>query len=109
MITDIKIEQLKDHSGSQRRSRCETRFLRHIQIGMGPEMGDPDSDPGLINQAGRSGRFAGDADLCRTCSRVTAAQVKALLAPLHLIRRQDADPGLHRYAADKLEGRDPEP
>ncbi len=82
VITDIKIDRSKiilDFDGGP---DAKHRFLRHIQISVGPEMGDPDTDPSLMNQTG-------DPAGCRVTlafpdfvPELTAKQVKALLAPL---------------------------
>ncbi len=82
VVTDVKIDRTKivlDFDGGP---DAKHRFLRHLQIGMGPQMGDPDADPELINQEGDPAGSRVTLVFANFVPVVTAAQVKALLAPL---------------------------
>jgi hypothetical protein len=82
VVTDIKIDKSRiilDFDGGP---DAKHRFLRHIQISAGPEMGDPDEDPSLMNQAGDPAGSRVTLVFAGYVPVVTAAQVKALLAPL---------------------------
>lgn len=82
VVTDVKIDRTKivlDFDGGP---DAKHRFLRHLQIGMGPQMGDPDADPDLINQEGDPAGSRVTLVFANYVPVVTAAQVKALLAPL---------------------------
>jgi hypothetical protein len=82
VVTDIKIDKSRivlDFDGGP---DAKHRFLRHIQISAGPEMGDPDLDPSLINQQGDPAGSRVTIVFPGYVPVVTAAQVKALLAPL---------------------------
>ncbi|HEY5213826.1 MAG TPA: hypothetical protein VIJ38_12490 [Acidobacteriaceae bacterium] len=81
-VTNIKIDRTRiilDFDGGP---DAKHRFLRHLQIGMGPQMGDPDADPELINQEGDPAGSRVTLVFANYVPVVTAAQVKALLAPL---------------------------
>jgi hypothetical protein len=58
------------------------RFLRHVQISVGPEMGDPDTDPAVLNSAGDPAGSRVTLTFADHVPELTPAQVKALLAPL---------------------------
>lgn len=58
------------------------RFLRHIQIEAGPEMGDPVIDPEIADQAGDPAGSRLTLTFADHVPELTPAQVKALLAPL---------------------------
>ncbi len=58
------------------------RFLRHVQIGVGPDMGDPDIDPTIANAAGDPVGSRLTLTFSDRVPELTPAQVKALLAPL---------------------------
>lgn len=58
------------------------RFLRHVQIGVGPEMGDPDIDPTIADAAGYPVGSRLTLAFADRVPELTPAQVKALLAPL---------------------------
>jgi hypothetical protein len=58
------------------------RFLRHVQIGVGSEMGDPDIDPTIANAAGDPVGSRLTLTFADHVPELTPAQVKALLAPL---------------------------
>jgi hypothetical protein len=82
VVTNVKIDRTKivlDFDGGP---DAKHRFLRHLQIGMGPQMGDPDADPELINQEGDPAGSRVTLVFADYVPVVTAAQVKALLAPL---------------------------
>jgi hypothetical protein len=82
VVTDVKIDRTKivlDFDGGP---DAKHRFLRHLQIGMGPQAGDPDSDPELMNQQGDPAGSRVTLVFANYVPVVTTAQVKALLAPL---------------------------
>jgi hypothetical protein len=82
VVTNIKIDKSRiilDFDGGP---DAKHRFLRHLQIGMGPQMGDPDADPELINQEGDPAGSRVTLVFANYVPMVTAAQVKELLAPL---------------------------
>jgi hypothetical protein len=82
VITDIKIDKSRiilDFDGGP---DAKHRFLRHIQISAGPEMGDPNSDPSLLNQSGDPSGSRITLAFSDRVPELTPAQVKALLAPL---------------------------
>jgi len=82
VVTNIKIDRTRiilDFDGGP---DAKHRFLRHLQIGMGPQMGDPDADPELINQEGDPAGSRVTLVFANYVPVVTAAQVKELLAPL---------------------------
>ena len=82
VITDIKIDHSKIVFDLNGGPDAKHRFLRHVQIGMGPEMGDPDVDPTLANQAGDPAGARLTLTFADHVPELTPAQVKALLAPL---------------------------
>jgi hypothetical protein len=82
VITDIKIDRSKIVFILDGGPDVKHRFLRHIQIGVGPEMGDPDVDPTLLNEAGEPSGSRLTLAFANYVPQLTAAQVKALLAPL---------------------------
>ncbi|MGB8028538.1 MAG: hypothetical protein WCF30_02645 [Terracidiphilus sp.] len=82
VVTDIKIDKSRiilDFDGGP---DAKHRFLRHIQISAGPEMGDPDMDPSLIDQSGDPAGSRITLAFPNYVPDLTSAQVKALLAPL---------------------------
>jgi len=82
VVTDIKIDKSRiilDFDGGP---DAKHRFLRHIQISAGPEMGDPDMDPSLMNQAGDPAGSRVTLVFPNYVPVLTSAQVKALLEPL---------------------------
>jgi hypothetical protein len=82
VVTNIKIDRTKivlDFDGGP---DAKHRFLRHLQVGLGPQMGDPDTDPELINQEGDPAGSRVTLVFPNYVPVVTAAQVKELLAPL---------------------------
>jgi len=82
VITDIKIDKSKLIFDLNDGPDAKHRFLRHIQIGMGPEMGDPDIDPTIANEAGDPVGARLTLTFADHVPSLTPAQVKALLAPL---------------------------
>ncbi|MGD0740695.1 MAG: hypothetical protein ABR957_13945 [Terracidiphilus sp.] len=82
VITDIKVDRSKIIFDLDGGPDAKHRFLRHIQIGVGGDAGDPNFDPTLADPNGdpAGGRLTltfGD-----HVPEVTPAQVKALIAPL---------------------------
>ncbi len=82
VITDIKIDRSRIVFILDGGPDVKHRFLRHIQIGVGPEMGDPDVDPTLLNEAGEPTGSRLTLAFANGVPELTASQVKALLAPL---------------------------
>jgi hypothetical protein len=82
VITDIKIDRSKIVFDLDGGPDAKHRFLRHIQIGAGPEMGDPDIDPTIANSAGDPVGSRLTLTFADHVPEITSAQVKALLAPL---------------------------
>ncbi len=82
VITDIKVDRSKIIFDLDGGPDAKHRFLRHVQIGVGPDAEDPNFDPTLADPNGdpAGGRLTltfGD-----HIPEVTPAQVKALIAPL---------------------------
>ncbi len=82
VITDIKIDRSKIVLDLNGGPDARHRFLRHVQIGMGPDMGDPDVDPQLADQSGDPAGTRLTLAFGDHIPELTPAQVKALLAPL---------------------------
>jgi hypothetical protein len=82
VITDLKFEKDKIVFDLNDGPDAKHRFLRHVQIGMGPEMGDPDIDPTLANQEGDPTGSRLTLTFHEHVPELTSQQVKALLAPL---------------------------
>src|SRR5580698_6322524 len=82
VITDIKIDHSKIVFDLDGGPDAKHRFLRHIQISAGPEMGDPDIDPSVANAAGDPVGSRLTLTFADHVPEITPAQVKALLAPL---------------------------
>lgn len=82
VITDIKIDKSRIILDLDGGPDAKHRFLRHIQIGVGGDMGDSDVDPDLLNQSGDPAGARITLTFGDHVPEVTAAQVKALLAPL---------------------------
>lgn len=82
VITDIKIERSKITFDLNGGPDAKHRFMRHVQIGVGPEMGDPDIDPQLADQSGDPTGARLTLTFGDHVPELTAADVKALLAPL---------------------------
>lgn len=82
VVTDIKIDKSRivlDFDGGP---DAKHRFLRHIQISAGPDMGDADQDPSLMDQAGDPAGARVTLVFPSYVPVLTAKQVKDLLAPL---------------------------
>ena len=82
VITDIKIDRSRIVFDLDGGPDAKHRFLRHIQISVGPGMGDPDIDPAMANQAGDPVGSRLTLTFADHVPELTPAQVKALLAPL---------------------------
>ncbi len=82
VITDIKIDRSKIVFDLDGGPDAKHRFLRHIQIGAGPEMGDPDIDPTLADSNGDPVGSRLTLTFADHVPEITPFQVKALLAPL---------------------------
>jgi hypothetical protein len=82
VITDIKIDRTKIVFDLDGGPDAKHRFLRHIQIGAGPEMGDPDIDPTVADAAGDPVGSRLTLTFADHVPEITPVQVKALLAPL---------------------------
>jgi len=82
VITDIKFEKSKIIVDIDGGPDAKHRFLRHLQIGIGPNMGDEDIDPTLANQQGDPSGSRITLTFQNFVPELTAKQVKALLAPL---------------------------
>ncbi|HKN21892.1 MAG TPA: hypothetical protein VJX73_10770 [Terracidiphilus sp.] len=82
VITDIKIDRSKIVFDLDGGPDAKHRFLRHIQISAGPEMGDPNIDPTVANAAGDPVGSRLTLTFADHVPEITPAQVKALLAPL---------------------------
>jgi hypothetical protein len=84
VITNIKFEHSRIIFDLNDGPDAKHRFLRHIQIGMGPDMGDPSTDP-TLNSTNQQGDPTGSRITLTFADHVpalTPAQAKALLAPL---------------------------
>jgi hypothetical protein len=82
VITDIKVQKSKivfDFNGGP---DAKHRFLRHIQIDVGPDYGDDDLDPALLDQSGDPAGARLTLTFGDHIPELTPSQVKALLAPL---------------------------
>jgi hypothetical protein len=82
VITDIKIDRSRIVFDLDGGPDAKHRFLRHIQISAGPEMGDPDIDPTIANSAGDPVGSRLTLTFADHVPEITPAQVKALIAPL---------------------------
>jgi len=82
VITNVKFDHNKMIFDLNDGPDAKHRFLRHIQIGVGPDMGDPDMDPSLLNDAGDPTGARLTLTFKDHVPALTPAQVKALLAPL---------------------------
>ena len=83
VISNIKIDKSSIIFDLNDGPDAKHRFLRHVQIGTtGPEMGDPDLDPMLVDQAGDPTGARLTLTFGGHIPELTPAQVKALLAPL---------------------------
>jgi hypothetical protein len=82
VITDIKIERSKIVFEFDGGPDPKHRLLRHVQIDVGPQMGDPDIDPDIANSAGEPAGSRLTLAFADRVPELTPQQVKALLAPL---------------------------
>ena len=82
VITDVKFERSKIIFDLNDGPDAKHRFLRHIQIGVGPDTTDPNVDPSLANQAGDPAGSRLTLAFADHVPELTPAQVKSLLAPL---------------------------
>ena len=82
VVSDIKIDKSRIVLDLDGGPDFKHRFLRHIQIGMGPDMGDPDQDPSLMDQQGEPAGARITLVFPGNVPDLTSAQVKQLLAPL---------------------------
>ena len=82
VITDIKIDRSKIILDLDGGPDARHRFLRHVQIGVGPDMGDPNADPTLADQSGEPSGARITLAFADHIPELTPEQVKALLAPL---------------------------
>jgi len=81
VITDIKIDRSRIILDLNGGPDARHRFLRHVQIGMGP-MDDPDIDPALADQSGDPAGARLTLAFKDGVPELTPQQVKALIAPL---------------------------
>jgi hypothetical protein len=82
VITNIKIDRTKIVFDLDDGPDAKHRFLRHIQIGAGPDMGDPNIDPTVADAAGDPVGSRLTLTFADHVPEITPVQVKALLAPL---------------------------
>jgi hypothetical protein len=82
VVTDIKIDRSKIVLDLNGGPDAAHRFLRHIQIGAGPDMDDPEVDPILLDQQGDPAGSRMTLAFPKYVPELTPAQVNALLAPL---------------------------
>jgi len=82
VVTDVKIDKSRiilDFDGGP---DAKHRFLRHLQIGVNGQIGDPDMDPTLMNQQGDPAGSRVTLVFSGFVPELTSAQVKELLSPL---------------------------
>ena len=82
VITDIKFDRSKIVFDLDGGPDPKHRLLRHVQIGVGPQMGDPDVDPTMANPNGDPVGSRLTLTFADHVPELTPQQVKALLAPL---------------------------
>jgi len=82
VITNLRIDKSRIIFDLDGGPDAKHRFLRHIQIGMGDPMDDPDYDPSLLDQSGDPAGARITLAFANGVPEVTPQQVKALLAPL---------------------------
>jgi len=82
VITNIRFDKDKIVFDLNDGPDAKHRFLRHVQIGVGPDMGDPDIDPTNANQQGDPTGSRLTLTFHDHVPELTGQQVKALLAPL---------------------------
>lgn len=82
VITNIKFDRSRiifDFDGGP---DAKHRFLRHLQIGVGPDAADPNMDPTLADPNGDPAGSRLTLTFADHIPELTPAQVKALIAPL---------------------------
>jgi hypothetical protein len=82
VITDIKIDRARIVFDLDGGPDAKHSFLSHVQIGVGPEMGDPNIDPTVAHKADDPLGSRLTLTFADHVPELTPAQVKALLAPL---------------------------
>jgi hypothetical protein len=82
VITNIRVDKSRIIFDLDGGPDAKHRFLRHIQIGMGGPMDDPDMDPTMLDQSGDPAGARLTLAFGNYVPEVTPEQVKALLAPL---------------------------
>ena len=82
VVTDIKIDHSKIVFDLDGGPDPRHRLLRHLQISVGPQMGDPDLDPSMTNPNGEPAGSRLTLTFPDHVPELTPAQAKALLAPL---------------------------
>lgn len=82
VITNITIDKQKIVFDLDGGPDPRHRFLRHLQIGVGPELGDPNIDPTLADPNGEPAGSRLTLTFVDRVPELTPAQVKSLLAPL---------------------------
>ena len=82
VVTDIKIDRSKIVFDLDGGPDPKHSHLRHVQISVGPQIGDPDLDPTLANPNGEPAGSRLTLTFADHVPELTPAQVKALLAPL---------------------------
>jgi hypothetical protein len=81
-ITDLRVDKSKIILDLNGGPDAKHRFLRHVQIGAGGTMDDPDVDPSMLNQSGDPAGARLTLSFQNFVPQVTSQQVKALLAPM---------------------------
>jgi hypothetical protein len=79
-ITNIRVDRSKIILDLNGGPDAKHRFMRHIQIGVGPM--DSDEDPSMLDQSGDPAGARLTLSFPDTVPELTAQQVKALLAPM---------------------------
>jgi hypothetical protein len=82
VVTDIKIDRSKIVFDLDGGPDPRHRLFRHLQITLGPDIGDPDLDPTMANPNGEPAGSRLTLTFANQVPELTPAQVKALLAPL---------------------------